>query len=267
MKKYFNLMLQKSNNKKVFLIVIAIVLLFTSTFSLILYVNSHSTISVNAQTSPQSTEYKMCNEKVKISTLYDIPSKTEVQNIVSITKSQRIYRDYSKFLESKGYTEDVNAAFCGYFKKPPALKQKTINSNETSKSLYSTNSLYAANIGTKKSYILSVPFVDKNNKNRIAGIVFIYSHKFIASYIIEEEKDINNPKKVQVNIFLENRNKEIVNASQIIGADSIVDGKCASKCAATCAVDRGCWMIPFPVNMPCFATCWAICYDMCVLMP
>lgn len=250
----------KSASRRIFLITVIAVLLITSTLSYLLYVNSRSTMLANAQTNPQSIELTGCHNKVKINELYDIPSKVELRKIISTTKLQKIYKDYSKFLESKGYVEYTDSAFCGYFKRPPVIKRSVENSNKDLKFSY------IANLGLKKLYILIVPFAIPSNTSKVAGIIFVYSNKHVLSYIIEESKeDSKSSKGVSVRLFLENSKGEITNIKSTLNADSFIDWQCLSRCLATSA-----WKcVPFVENPPLYFLCtsalWAMCHDFCTL--
>jgi len=243
------------NKRSLFAVFLLTILVVTS---LVTVVNNKKSFGSSQSVSATTSDNCGCNKKEKLAEIYDKPSDAELKNLISVTKSQKIYKDYAEFLSKRGYVEYTNGVFGGYFKKTPAINKNSEDKNTNLKFSYDVI------LKVNKPYILSVPFVNTSDNNKIAGIVFVYTQHQIISYVIEETNDPKNQNNNNANIFVE------VNNGTVIGAnsnDSIIDWNCARNCAIGCALDQGCWSIPYPFNIPCFAACWAICYDMCVLFP
>ena len=245
-----------AKNKRTLIVVFLLAILITT--SLFVFINNKPFVSaknakaVNSNVS--STPYG-CHNKAKLGELYNILSKIELKNLIATAKSQKIYKDYSGFLESKGYKEYVDGAFGGFFKKTPAIKKDIKYSDKNNRGFS-----YIDKLQIKKPYILIIPFVNPTSANNIAGIVFVYSNQRIESFIVRESVINGQSNKVSTNIFVESSNGKIISIKDAETESFFIDWQCFWSCIPGCVAD--CIEFPPGANALCYSICWAICYDM-----
>ncbi len=203
-----------------------------------------------------------CNNKIDIDNIYEKPTISESLKLVSIVKTQKIFSKYDEYLREEGYQEYKSGIFIRFFKK-------TIDNFKDSKvkkdpyNSYKLACLSSCTIYAKKPFIVSIPYINIQNKNKIAGIILVYSNNQIFSYIVKvNTKNLGNG---EVNFLFEDDNNKIIEAEKIVTPEFYFDPDCAKECVAECAVHSGCEFIPPPFDIPCYAACWGICYDMCAI--
>lgn len=220
------------NKKKLIVVLLLTILITTSLF--VSFNNKKSFVpaqSAKAASSNVSSTPCGCHNEAKVSELFDAPSEIELKSLIATTKSQKIYKDYSEFLKNKGYAECTNSIFGGFFKKAPVIKKdvKYVDKNNDFKFSYD------ANLKVKMSYILSAPFINALDDNKIAGIIFVYSYRRVLSYMVEVD-NIKDPKSMSVDILIENNNGEIASVSNIATPDFYIDWSCVRKLYSRCVV-------------------------------
>jgi len=248
------------NKKKLIVVLLLTILITTSLF--VSFNNKKSfvsTQSAKATSSNVSSSPCGCNEKPKLNEIYDTPSEIELKSLISTTKSQRIYKDYSEFLKNKGYAECTNSIFGGFFKKTPVIKKDVRYGDKNNDFKFS----YGVNLKVKRPYILSVPFINAFDDNKIAGIIFVYSQKRVLSYMVEVDS-IKDPKSMSVDILIENNNGEIASASNIATPDFYINWHCVWSCIPGALYDCLQYIPIYPI---CAAVAWGICYDFCAIFP
>ncbi len=201
----------------------------------------------------------ICHNKSTFDKEFLIPDKDTSEHLFSMIKKQKIYNDYKKFLQSKGYIEYYDNAKIGFFKK--GIPFERIKS-----SCVKQKSFYKAKIRKTRPFLAVIPYLNPSDKHEIAGIVFVYSNQYILSFIVKTEI-LNNQHshKIYSEILLENENSEIVEARKIPQSDSIIDWQCMNHCIPFALKECIPYMVFPPLYADCAAAAWGMCYDMCTL--
>jgi len=226
--------------------------------SLVTVVNNKKSFGSSQSVSATTSDNCGCNKKEKLAEIYDKPSDAELKNLISVTKSQKIYKDYAEFLIKKGYVEYTNGIFAGYFKKTPVINKNSEDNNANLKFSYDVI------LKVDKPYILSVPFVNTSDNNKIAGIIFVYAQHRVLSYMIEV-KGIKDPATANINIGIESTKGEVSFLSNNASTEGVyIDWSCVWQCIPGALWDCLPWLNT-PIYPLCVSAGWAFCYDVCTL--
>lgn len=216
-------------------------------FNPLSFVQNNQVRAASLNSSSRSNSPCLCHSKADFNKVFIVPQEAELKKLVLVTKRQGIYNDYKEFLEKEGYVEWTNSTVGGFFRKTPAIKKNDVKIADRKFS-------YSIDLNIKKPYLLSIPYVNPLDNNKIAGIVFVYSHRRVLSYVVEAN-NIKNPKSISVNILVENDNGEITSASNVDTPDIYVDWQCVQRCIPG-ALARCLSYMGTPYYPVCVAAAW-----------